>query len=208
MAELSTRFVEPSLEAEFQDADAQGDEETDIAQQLTAVRQTQRYNLRSSTTDKHVYAVLSYKEAEVIYGPQAVRGAGFTELRNCIDKEVWECLTPSSKLSKPIPSKLFLTPKMSPTGEFKLLKGRIVGGGHRQDHAMFSDSEISSPTVSLTSVMVEAAVAAHEQQHVMTLDHKAAYLNAAMKGPEVIMLLTPDVSSLLIELDSSYTQYL
>jgi hypothetical protein len=42
----------------------------------------------------------------------------------------------------------------------------------------------------------------------MTLDHKAAYLNAAMKGPEVIMLLTPDVSSLLIELDSSYTQYL
>ena len=125
--------------------------------------------------------MLSCKEAEVIYGPQAVREAGFTELRNCIDKGVWECLPPYSKLSEPIPSKLFFTPKMSPTGEFKLLKGRMVGGGHRQDHAMFADSEISSSTVSLTSVvMIGAAVAAHEQRHVMTLDHKAAYLNAAI----------------------------
>ena len=41
----------------------------------------------------------------------------------------------------------------------------------------------------------------------MTLDHKAAYLNAAMKGPEVIMLLSPDVSSLLVELDDSHTRY-
>jgi hypothetical protein len=214
VAEFSNRIDEPSdevLEAEFQGADAQvqeDSEEINIAEQLTAVRQTQRYNLRSSTAEKHVYSVLSYKEAEVIYGPEAVREAGFNELRNCIDKGVWECLPPSSRLVKPIPSKLFLTPKTSPSGEFKLLKGRIVGGGHRQDHAMFTDSEISSPTVSLTSVMIGAAVAAHEQQHVMTLDHKAAYLNAAMKGPEVIMLLTPDVSSLLIELDSSYTQYL
>ena len=216
VAEFASRVDEPADEpadeqAEFQDAEAQeheDSEENDIAQQLTEVRKTQRYNLRSTTTDKHVYAVLSYKEAEVIYGPQAVREAGFTELRNCIDKGVWEYLSPVSKLVKPIPSKLFLTPKMSPTGEFKLLKGRIVGGGHRQDHAMFTDSEISSPTVSLTSVMMGAALAAHKQQHVMTLDHKAAYLNAAMKGPEVIMLLTPDVSSLLIELDSSYTQYL
>jgi hypothetical protein len=168
VTEFSNRIDEPSdevLEAEFQGADAQvqeDSEEINIAEQLTAVRQTQRYNFRSSTTDKHVYAVLSYKEAEVIYGPQAVREAGFTELRNCIDKGVWECLSPLSKLAKPIPSKLFLTPKISPSGEFKLLKGMIVGGGHGQDHAMFTDSEISSPTVSLTSVMIGAAVAAHE----------------------------------------------
>ena len=85
VAEFSTHFDEPSdeaFEAEFHDTDAQGHEESDIVQQVTEVRQTQRYNLRSSTTDQHNYAVLSYKEAEVIYGPQAVREAGFTELRS------------------------------------------------------------------------------------------------------------------------------
>ena len=79
--------------------------------------------------------------------------------------------------------------------------------GHRQDASQFSESEVSSPTVSLTSAIIGAAMAAHCCQHVMTLDHKAAYLNAAMKGPEVIMLLSPDVSSLLVELDDSHTRY-
>jgi Reverse transcriptase (RNA-dependent DNA polymerase) len=75
-----------------------------------------------------------------------------------------------------------------------------VGGGHRQDATQFNENEISSPTVSLTSVLMGAAVAAHKGQHVMALDHKSAYLNAAMTGPDVFMLLTPDVSSLLMEL--------
>ena len=190
------------------DQDTPTDNTVGLAEQLAAVRDSQRYNLRPSTRDRHVFSVMTLSEAKSVYGVEAVREAGFTELRNCIDKEVWDCLPPGVKTIRPIPSKLFLTPKMTPTGEFKLLKGRIVGGGHRQDHTMFNDNEISSPTVSLTSVMIAAALAAHRNYHVMTLDHKAAYLNASMKGPEVIMMLTPDVSSLLIELDPSHTQYL
>ena len=213
-AELAENSNEPAdifTEPNFEDADAQehnSDSIQDVAEQLAAIRSTQRYNLRSSTIDKHIFAVMTYSEALLIYGQEAVKEAGFTEIRNCLDKQVWECMLPSEKVSKPIPSKMFLTPKMSPTGQFKLLKGRIVGGGHRQDHSLFTESEISSPTVSLTSVMIGAAIAAHKHQHIMTLDHKAAYLNAVMKGPEVIMLLTPDVSSLLIEIDPSHAKYL
>lgn len=214
VAENLFQLNEPSDEstgAELQDAEGQVhnvDNSEDIASQLATVRGTQRYNLRSSTIDRHVFSVMSYSEATNIYGPEAVREAGITEIRNCIDKQVWECILPQTKIFKPIPSKLFLTPKMTPSGQFKLLKGRIVGGGHRQDHSQFSDSEISSPTVSLTAVMIGAAVASHRGQLIMTLDHKAAYLNAVMKGPEVIMLLPPDVSHLLIELDPSHSQYL
>ena len=126
----------------------------EVAAQLAAVRDTQRYNLRSSTVDKNVFSIM-------MYGQEAVKEAGFTELKNCIDKQVWERLLPQTEINRTIPSKLFLTPRMTPTGQFKLLKGRIVGGGHRQDHSEFTDSEVSSPTVSLTSVMIGAAVAAH-----------------------------------------------
>jgi Reverse transcriptase (RNA-dependent DNA polymerase) len=52
-----------------------------------------------------------------------------------------------------------------------------VAGGHIQDRSLFQDSEISSPTVALTSVLAMAAIAAHEGHYVMTLDHKAAYLD-------------------------------
>ena len=107
----------------------------------------------------------------------------------------------------PIPSKLFLTPKMSPKGKFKLLKGRVVGGGDRQDASQFSESEVSSPTVSLTSVLIGAAVAAHHNHVITTLDHKAAYLNAAMVGPPVHMMLTPEVSTMLCKMDSTYNKF-
>ena len=60
-----------------------------------------------------------------------------------------------------------------------------MGGGHHQDTTMFTEAEISSPTVALTSVMIGALFAAHHREKVMTLDHTAAYLNADMKCPAV-----------------------
>ena len=59
-----------------------------LAEQLAAVRDSQRYNLRPSTRDRHVFSVMTLSEAKSVYGVEAVREAGFTELRNCIDKEV------------------------------------------------------------------------------------------------------------------------
>ena len=71
---------------------------------------------------------------------------------------------------------MFLTPKSLPSGKLDRVKGRIVAGGQRQDKSLYEDKEISSPTVALTSVLITAALAAKEGKHVVTLDHKAAYL--------------------------------
>lgn len=53
-----------------------------------------------------------------------------------------------------------------------------------------------------------AAIAAHEGHYVMTLDHKAAYLNAVMSGPPGDMLLTPEVAAILCRLDPSHKRFL
>lgn len=82
-----------------------------------------------------------------------------------------------------------------------------MGGGHRQDTNQFTDAEISSPTVALTSVMIGAAIAAHQGLYVMTLDHTAAYLNAEMKGPPLEMTLRPQVSTMLCDNDATNNQY-
>ena len=42
----------------------------------------------------------------------------------------------------------------------------------------------------------------------MTLDHKAAYLNARMTGPPVEMMLSPEVAQILCELDSTNRRFL
>jgi hypothetical protein len=85
--------------------------------------------------------------------------------------------------------------------------GRIVGGGHRQDRSLYQDCEISTPTVALISILAMAALAAHEGQHVMSLDHKAAYLNASTKVPPVMILLTAEVSALLCRIDTSHKKF-
>lgn len=42
----------------------------------------------------------------------------------------------------------------------------------------------------------------------MTLDHKAAYLNARMEGPSVEMMLSPEVSEILCSIDPKYNKYI
>jgi Reverse transcriptase (RNA-dependent DNA polymerase) len=150
---------------------------------------------------------MSTQEARRLYGEKLVDDATIEELNNCMHKGAWECLPPSHK-GKFLPSKMFLTPKKLPSGELDKIKGRIVGGGHRQDRSLYQDSEISSPTVALTSILSMAALAAHEGHHVMTPDHKAAYLNAHMIGPPVEMLLTSEVATLLCRIDNKHKQYL
>ena len=116
-------------------------------------------------------------------------------------------MDPQYKPIGAIPSKIFLTPKKLPNGEIDKIKGRVVAGGHRQDRSLFHDKEVSSPTVALTSVLAMASLAAHKGHHVMTLDHKAAYLNAIMLGSRVEMMLTPEVAEIMCRLDPTYRQY-
>jgi hypothetical protein len=180
------------------------------AAELVEVRNTinSGYHLQNPTEERHVFSALTMKEARRLYGDTLIDAASTEELQNCIQKGVWECLDPDYPLKHAIPSKMFLTPKKLPNGDIDKIKGRVVAGGHRQDRALFQDSEISSPTVALTSVLAMAAIAAHEGHHIMTLDHKAAYLNAEMRGPRVDMLLTPEVAEILCKLDPKYRRFL
>ena len=107
-----------------------------------------------------------------------------------------------------IPSKMFLTPKKLPNGDIDKIKGRVVARGHRQDRSLIRDTDISSPTVALTSVLMVVAIAARDRHHVMTLDHKAAYLNARITGPPVEMMLSPEVAQILCELDPTNRKFL
>ena len=179
------------------------------AAELVDLRNTMNngYNLRTSTQERHVFTALTLKAARQIYGTDLADDACTEELNHCIKQQVWECLDPLYKTKGAIPSKMFLTPKKLPNGQIQRIKGRLVAGGHRQDRSLYQDSEISSPTVALTSVLAMAALAAHSGHHVMTLDHKAAYLNAKMEGPPVEMLLTPEVVDTLCRMDIKHRQY-
>ena len=107
-----------------------------------------------------------------------------------------------------IPSKMILTPKKLPNGQIDRMKARLVAGGHRQDRSLYRDQEISSPTVALSTVLMAASLAAHRKEHVMTLDHKAAYLNAAMGGHTVYVRLGKEVAELLCRLAPKYVEYI
>ena len=103
---------------------------------------------------------------------------------------------------------MFLTPKKLLSGALDKIKARLVAGGHRQDRSLYTEQETSSPTVSLTAVFAQAAIAAQRGDHVMTLDHKAAYLNATMKGLVVKMMLSKEVSNTLCDICKDYKVYL
>lgn len=157
--------------------------------------------------DEQVFSAMTVKNASSIYGDDVVSAAVKVELSHLIGKKVFECLPPSYVSTTSIPSKMFITEKKLPSGQFDKLKARLVAGGHKQDRSLYSDESTSSPTVALTSVLAQASIAAHTGQFVMTLDHKSAYLNASMSGPRVEMNLSSDVVDILCTMDESYSIY-
>jgi Reverse transcriptase (RNA-dependent DNA polymerase) len=63
-----------------------------------------------------------------------------------------------------------------PDGSFDKYKARLVAGGDMQDKKLFED--VSPPTVSTSSVFAIAAIAAHEERHVVVVDIGSAFLYA------------------------------
>ena len=150
---------------------------------------------------------VSLAKALRTYGDKA-KEALVKELRQMFDKGVWEVVDTRKLSSKQfksiIRSSFFLKEKFLPTGDFDKLKGRLVGGGHMQDKTVYGD-EISSPTVSLASILMVAAIAASERRHVATVDITGAYLNASMEKT-VHMRLEPALADVWIQLDPTATE--
>ena len=71
----------------------------------------------------------------------------------------------------------------------------------QQDKSLYED--ISSPTVSLESIMMVIAIAAAEKRNFATCDITGAYLEARMPDDEeVLMSLDPTTTSVVVELCS------
>ena len=68
---------------------------------------------------------------------------------------LWDYLTDEERHST-ISSSMFLKEKFTADGKFDKLRARLVAGGHQQDRSVYSDSETSSPTVSITSLFLIA----------------------------------------------------
>ena len=154
---------------------------------------------------------LTIKAAEKRHGMDKTVDTLKTELKQMLSKKVWRpeywnLLTSEEKRSV-IRSSLFLKEKYDAAGLFQKLKARLVAGGNWQDRTIYSDSEMSSPTVSTSSVFIVATIAAKERRKVVTLDYSGAYLNATMKR-SVRMILEPRLAEVLCEMEPSYRKYL
>jgi hypothetical protein len=101
---------------------------------------------------------------------------------------------------------MFLKAKYLPDGKFDKLKARLVAGGDQQDKSLYD--ELSSATVSTSSVFTLASIAAYEKRSVAVVDIAGAFLNASMKESiPVHMRLDRTMSDFLITLDKTYQAY-
>ena len=143
------------------------------------------------------------------------------ELRSLLHKKAFHGIHVSSLTETQrkgiINSTMNITQKFSPSsdgnGRVKdKLKARLVGGGNRQDRSSYSREEISSPTVSTTSVLLLSQLAAAEKREVISLDIGCAYLNASMpkSNPDkaVYMRISPEIATFLIKIDPAMQPYL
>jgi hypothetical protein len=103
-------------------------------------------------------------------------------------------------------SAMFLKRKTHPDGSFDKYKARLVAGGDMQDKKLYED--LSSPTVSTSSVFNIAAIAAHEGRQVAVVDIGGTFQNAKMqKGVPVHMRLDKIISEYLVRINPKYDQF-
>jgi hypothetical protein len=79
-------------------------------------------------------------------------------------------------------SKTFVKVKFDLNGAFDKIKARLVGGGHRQNRYLYSETKTSSPTISLVGLYIIALTAAHEgRRTVITADEAGRQIPACIQ---------------------------
>ena len=79
---------------------------------------------------------------------------------------------------------MLINEKYLPNGDFDKIKARFVADGSKQSSF---GKENNSPTISQASINLTLAISAFEGRHIMTVDVKAAFLNAKMPNKNVII---------------------
>jgi hypothetical protein len=176
---------------------------------------TKRYNTRGLVRDyrniQKIYQ-LSVKKA-LQDTPEAAAAAIKEELSTLVKKNCFSPVTREQldtvRRRKLIRSFMFLKEKLKPNGDFDKLKARLVANGSQQVTTMDEQMRNSSPTASLTSVFIIAAIAAKEKRHVVTVDVKSAYINARMPEEEVVdIIIEPLIAEELVRLAPEYASAL
>ena len=182
---------------------------------LKSMQRLQRALFHATLTIKQknkfgVYSNLTVRQAIDKYGNPA-RQAVMNELRQLINLKVLKFLKPDlldpTTLKGILPSKMFVKPKFDPDGEFDKIKARLVGGGHRQKRYLYSETETSSPTISLVGLYIVALTAAKEGRTVITADVAGAYQRAYMKKL-VLIKINQEESAMLVEMYPELEEYL
>ena len=154
---------------------------------------------------------MATKKAIRAYGNAMVDASLNEEIKGIAIRKVWSgvditTLTPAER-RQVIRSSVFFKMKYK-DGVIDRLKARLVAGGDQQDKTIYDESsDISSPTVSTTSVFSIAATAAAKKHYIMTFDIGQAYLNADIKEL-VLVRLDPISARILCQIDSEYSKYL
>ena len=148
---------------------------------------------------------IGYRRAIKEHG-SAAKQAIVSELKQLLAKRVFHGVKIPRGGAKILRSSMFLKVKLKPNGDFDKLKARLVADGSTQDRNMYED--VSSPTMSTTSLFVLTALAARDKLHVATIDIASAYLNADMTGPSVYMKFDPEIATILTQLEPKLKQYI
>ena len=108
------------------------------------------------------------------------------ELMQMINHKVFHAVSyaniPLEERRKIIRSHMFIKEKFLPNGDFEKIKARLVADGRGQDAV--HDSEKTSPTVSVSSIFLLAAIAGAKNMSIATMDVPGAYLKASMPKGE------------------------
>jgi hypothetical protein len=107
--------------------------------------------------------------------------------------------------SKIIRCHMFLKEKFDAEGIFEKIKARLVAGGDQQDRTIYDS--ISSPTASLTAVLMVVTIAAREGRVCKVADVTGAYLNALMGDIVVHMRIDGQLADLLVKIRPDYARY-
>ena len=133
------------------------------------------------------------------------------EIDGMVKKMVWKGVhrrkLPHSVRNQIIRSSAFIKIKKDQATQQEKFKARIVTDGSQQDRTLYDETDISSPTVKLSSIFTLATVAAAFDMEVQSSDVQQAYLNAEMPN-NVYVKLTSLVSKILAKNHPEFARFI
>ena len=211
-----------NVQAEVVNADQQHStvNENQTAKEREPYYPLHQYNTRSRVSfSPHLLQQTSRNEAHCLHisvqkamktNSESTMNAVEKEIKQMLDKKVFKPVRykdiPLAYRCKTIRTFMFMKEKYRPDGTFDKMKARLVAGGNEQDLEMIGD--VSSPTVSLSSLLMILALAKKEEREVASTDVPGAYLNAVMgKENPVYAWLDPVSTEIMCRLVPAFRKY-